>query len=97
MGVVMSTTFIGVAAGVVSSDLAVAGAGLYQAVGIAGALGTCLTMSILQASLKPMLAHALRGFDGKDEVSLAGYGDSALTLGYRSSAARSKTWRMFDH
>ena len=68
MGVVMSTTFILLTAGVAPSDYAVAGSGLYQAHGIGAALGSCVTMSVLQATVRPMLGRALKKIDGSDEV-----------------------------
>ena len=69
MGVAMSTTFIALTAGVAPADLAVAGTGLYQFQGIGAAMGSCITMSILQAALRPMLVQALKPIGASDEVS----------------------------
>ncbi|MCJ1330870.1 hypothetical protein MMC10_007557 [Thelotrema lepadinum] len=68
MGVVISTTFIALTAGVAPLDFAVAGAGLYQAHGIGAALGSCVTMSVLQAALRPILAKSLKGIEASDEI-----------------------------
>ena len=84
MGVVMSTTFISISSGVVAADLAVAAGGVYQAHGIGAALGSCVTMSVLQATLKPMLRQALEGLSGSDEVRLACYCESVLIVHSRS-------------
>lgn len=64
-----STTFIALTAGVEESDFAVAASGFYQAIGLGGSIGTVATMTILQASLRPMLDHALRSIGNKDQVS----------------------------
>ena len=67
-GVATSTTFIAITAGVAPSDIAVAGAGSYQAMGIGAALGSSITMSVLQAALRPMLGRALSKVGASDEV-----------------------------
>lgn len=73
MGVAMSTTFIALTAGAASADLAIVGAGLYEAHGIGAALGSCITMSVLQAALRPMLAQALGHIGVSEEVNYALY------------------------
>lgn len=69
-GVVQSTMFIALTAGVSREDYAAAGSGFYQATGIGGSMATCVTMAILQATLRPALRIALSAKDGKDEVSI---------------------------
>ena len=96
MGVVISTTFIALTAGVAPLDFAVAGAGLYQAHGIGAALGSCVTMSVLQAALRPILAKSLKGIEASDEVRQLICYLSMLTDESRSSDDRSKTSLMSD-
>ena len=84
MGVAGSTTFIALTAGVPSADLAVAGAGIYQAMGIGAALGSCVTMSILQTALRPMLSEALRKINASKEVGQIFCGEASTDVDFRS-------------
>jgi hypothetical protein len=68
MAVAMSTTFIALTASVSREDYAVAASGLYQAMSIGGSMGSCITMSILQAILRPSLEQSLKNVGNKDDV-----------------------------
>jgi hypothetical protein len=68
-GVALSTTFIGLTAGVESSDIAVAATGLYQAQNIGMVTGLSVTGAVIQGTLRPMLHRKLRGFKHKRTVT----------------------------
>lgn len=60
-GVALSTTFIGLAAGVDQIDIAVAGTGLYQAQNIGAVVGLSGVGALLQGTLRPQLERRLQG------------------------------------
>jgi hypothetical protein len=68
-GVALSTTFIGLTAGVEPSDIAVAATGLYQAQNIGMVTGLSITGAVIQGTLRPMLKQKLRGFKHRRTVS----------------------------
>jgi hypothetical protein len=69
-GVALSTTFIGLTAGVEPSDIAIAATGLYQAQNIGMVTGLSITGAVIQGTLRPMLGRGLRGFKHRRTVSL---------------------------
>lgn len=70
VGIVLSTTFIYLAAGVDDSQMAIAGTGLYLSANIGTLVGASLTNAILQTTLKASLQRELSGWEGGMEVWL---------------------------
>lgn len=64
-----ATTFIGLAAGVEESQMAIASTGLYLSGNLGMLIGMSVASKIMQASLKKGLKRALVGFDGREVVS----------------------------
>lgn len=71
-GVVMSTTFVCLAAGVEESQMAIASTGLYLSVNIGTLMGTSLASSVLQTSLRKGLNQGLKDFPDQENVSYLG-------------------------
>ena len=70
VGIVISTTFVYLAAGVDDSQMAIASTGLYLSANIGTLVGASLTNNILQTTLKAGLEQKLRGWEGGMEVWL---------------------------
>lgn len=58
----LSTTFVGLAAGVEESQMAIASTGLYLSANVGTLAGTSLASSILQTTLRQGLSHDLKNF-----------------------------------
>ena len=70
VGIVVSTTFVYLAAGVDDSQMAIASTGLYLSANIGLLVGASLMNNILQTTLKAGLEQKLRGWEGGMEVWL---------------------------
>ena len=68
-GIVYATTFIGLAAGVEESQMAIASTGLFLCGSLGMLTGMSVASKIMQASLRKGLKRALVGFDGREVVS----------------------------
>lgn len=71
-GVIMSTTFVCLAAGVGESQMAIASTGLYLSANIGSLIGMSLASSILQTSLRKSLDQGLKDFPDHENVSVLG-------------------------
>ena len=69
-GIVLATTFIGLAAGVDESEMAIASTGLYLSVNIGSLVGASLASTVLQTSLRKGLDKGLKGFANRESVRL---------------------------
>ncbi len=67
-GVALSTTFIGLAAGVEPADIAIAGTGLYQAQNIGVVVGLSVVGSLLRTTLRPQLEEGLRDIKDMERI-----------------------------
>lgn len=67
-GVVLSTMFICLAAGVEESQMAIASTGLYLSANIGALMGASLASSVLQTSLRKGLDQGLQDFPDKANV-----------------------------
>ncbi len=68
-GMISSSAFVGMAAGVHESDIAVAGSGMYLFFSIGAVAGASAGSSTYQIGLKSGLEEALQGVKGSDRVS----------------------------
>ncbi|MCJ1470008.1 hypothetical protein MMC07_008653 [Pseudocyphellaria aurata] len=68
-GVVMSTTFVYLAAGVEESQMAISSTGLYLSANLGTLMGVSLASSVLQTSLRKVLKHSLKDFADQTNVS----------------------------
>lgn len=67
-GIALSTTFIGLAAGVEPADVAIAGTGLYQAQNIGVVVGLSVVGSLLRTTLRPQLEKGLGDFKDMERI-----------------------------
>lgn len=72
-GVALSTTFIGLTAGVEPCQVAIASSGLYLSSNIGMVSGLSIAAAILQSTLAKQLRISLEGFDNRQEVCLISY------------------------
>ena len=70
-GIVLATTFVGLAAGVDESEIAIASTGLYLSVNVGSLIGASLASTVLQTSLRNGLDEGLRGFANRESVRLS--------------------------
>ena len=68
-GIVMATTFIGIAAGVEESKMAIASTGLYLSANVGCLVGASLASTILRTSLRNGLNQGLKGYANRESVS----------------------------
>ncbi|MCJ1380110.1 hypothetical protein MMC17_003213 [Xylographa soralifera] len=74
-GVVLATTFVGLAAGVAESDMAIASTGLYLSANVGSLVGMSLASTVLQTSLRSTLKERLTGFTNRESVRLTSWCD----------------------
>ena len=67
-GIVLSTTFVGLAAGIDESQMAIASTGLYLSANIGFLVGASLASNILQTTVRMALETGLVGLPNKDLV-----------------------------
>lgn len=70
-GIVMATTFIGLAAGVDETEMAIASTGLYLSANVGSLVGASLASTVLQTSLRNGLDEGLKGFANRESVRLS--------------------------
>ena len=81
MGIVLSTTFVGLAAGIEESQMAIVSTGLYSSNNIGTLAGASLASNILQTTLRQGLSHDLQKVDGWESVCTVGISkDGEVTL-----------------
>ncbi|KAG6991089.1 hypothetical protein G7Y79_00057g090710 [Physcia stellaris] len=68
MGTVFAATFVGLAAGVEESQMAIASTGLYLSTNLGTLTGMSVASKIMQASLRKGLKRSLVGFDGREVI-----------------------------
>lgn len=69
-GVIYSTAFVGLAAGVDESQMAMASSTFYLSGNIGALVGTSLTNTILQTRLRTELGRGLQRFPDRDKVTV---------------------------
>ena len=69
MGIISSSVFVGLAAGVPEGDVAVAASGMYLCVNVGGVAGTAAGSAVYEAVLRDRLQMALIRVDGAPQVS----------------------------
>ena len=70
-GIVLATTFVGLAAGVKTSEMAIASTGLYLSVNIGCLVGASLASTVLRTSLRDGLCKGLHGIAHRESVGLS--------------------------
>ena len=67
-GVVLATTFVGLAAGIEKSDMAIASSGIYLSANVGSLVGMSLASTVLQTTLRSGLKERLKGSPDRDSV-----------------------------
>ena len=67
-GIVLATTFIGLAAGIDESKMAIASTGLYLSANVGSLVGASLASTVLHTSLRNGLNQGLKGFANRESV-----------------------------
>jgi len=70
-GVISSSAFVGIAAGVSAQDMAITASGMYLFFNIGAIAGVSAGSAVFQDELRASFTRALRGVDNREEVGLA--------------------------